>query len=145
LGSVSCLRRKLDRGGGSAEQGEARPGRVRRGSGEREQRRESARSEREGARARRDRELGVSFYREGEGRGEGAREEVADGFKAIKTPIMASVSIDEEEMGGARGRGGAGHFRLEGNSIERGPGSGWLGGSTAKRRGGAAREEEGAP
>jgi hypothetical protein len=124
-----------------------------RGFGEHEQGRESVRSEREGARAGRGRELGVGFYRDGEGRGEGVGEEVADGFKAIKMLIMASVSIDEEDMRGERGRGGAVRFRLEGNSNGRRPGrldsqaTRWRtrrgGGRTLG--GGAAREEEGAP
>jgi hypothetical protein len=92
------------------------------GFGEHEQGRESVRSEREGARAGRWRELGVGFYRDGEGRGEGVGEDVADGFKAIKMPIMASVSIDKEDMRGERGRGGAVRFRLEGNSNGHGPG-----------------------
>jgi hypothetical protein len=51
--------------------------------GEHEQGRESARSEREGARAGRWRELSVSFYREGEGAGE---ERPA---ASITTPLMA--------------------------------------------------------
>jgi hypothetical protein len=54
------------------------------------------------------------------------------GFKAIKTPIMVSVSIEEEEMWGGRGRGGTGRFRLGGNSNGRGPGSGWLGSQAAR-------------
>jgi hypothetical protein len=38
--------------------------------------------------------------------GEGAGEEVAGGFKAIKMPIMALVSIDEERKWGGEGEEG---------------------------------------
>jgi hypothetical protein len=50
--------------------------------------------------------------------GEGAGEEVAGGFKAIKMPIMALVSIDEERKWGRERKGRSRSFLAQ-KGLER--------------------------
>jgi hypothetical protein len=62
---------------------------------------------------------------------------VADGFKAIKMPIMASISIDEERKWG-EGEEGEEAVISDSEGLERArPGTWAGGGSAAERRGGA--------